>query len=333
MPRKITLKDVASEVGVHPATVSKALNNHPKIPESTRERIRQAAQRLGYTPDPLLSALSHYRRRSSTSSEKTHGLLAFVTSWPKEHNLTYQWGQRYLLPAVKKAAQQRGYRLDYINMATEGLSGERLSKLLYARGVTGVIVAESPTLKRLKGLNESQFCFVGIGGGIEAPNLHCVVTNPYGSMWTAIQTLKQRNFTRMGFLIQHWQDARTQYQWSAAYTTALRHHKLSELEAFYDESDSPAEIQAWVQRIQPDVILHYSDQRLNNMPPLPKTPSRGPVLINLNLPNQEKGAGIHQNLGQVGQTVVDILGAKIQHHKRGFEASRIKTVVDGTWCN
>lgn len=49
MARTVTIKDVASALGLSPATVSRALADHPRIPETTRSRVQEAAARLGYT--------------------------------------------------------------------------------------------------------------------------------------------------------------------------------------------------------------------------------------------------------------------------------------------
>jgi LacI family transcriptional regulator len=49
-PARIT--DVAALAGVSPGTVSKALNNTGSLKESTRQRIRAAADQLGFVPDP-----------------------------------------------------------------------------------------------------------------------------------------------------------------------------------------------------------------------------------------------------------------------------------------
>ncbi len=61
--RKVTVRDIAQQAGVHYATVSRALSGHPSIPDHTKERIRTIAKQLGYVPDPMLSALAAYRTR------------------------------------------------------------------------------------------------------------------------------------------------------------------------------------------------------------------------------------------------------------------------------
>src|SRR5262245_50720847 len=57
--RRVTSADVAREAGVSRATVSYVLNNtpHQKIPEQTRQRVLDAATRLGYAPSAAARAL------------------------------------------------------------------------------------------------------------------------------------------------------------------------------------------------------------------------------------------------------------------------------------
>lgn len=43
-----TIKDVARQAGVSVSTASRALNNNPRISDATRQRVRQAAAKLGY---------------------------------------------------------------------------------------------------------------------------------------------------------------------------------------------------------------------------------------------------------------------------------------------
>ncbi len=55
--KKITIKDIANELGITPSAVSKALNNHPRISDKTKEAVKGIAQKLNYQPNHLASAL------------------------------------------------------------------------------------------------------------------------------------------------------------------------------------------------------------------------------------------------------------------------------------
>jgi LacI family transcriptional regulator len=47
----ITVKDIADSINISASTVSRALNNHPKISQSTKEKVWAAAKKLGYQPN------------------------------------------------------------------------------------------------------------------------------------------------------------------------------------------------------------------------------------------------------------------------------------------
>ena len=47
---KVGLTDIARQLNVSVSTVSRALNNHPRISKKTKEKVRQVATRLGYFP-------------------------------------------------------------------------------------------------------------------------------------------------------------------------------------------------------------------------------------------------------------------------------------------
>ncbi len=53
-----TIQDVARAAGVSVGTVSRAMNNYTDVSAKTRERILQAAQRLGYSPNVMARNLS-----------------------------------------------------------------------------------------------------------------------------------------------------------------------------------------------------------------------------------------------------------------------------------
>jgi DNA-binding LacI/PurR family transcriptional regulator len=58
--KRATIRDVAKATGLSPAAVSYALRGL-QVPEATQERVRRAAQELGYEADPIARALSSGR--------------------------------------------------------------------------------------------------------------------------------------------------------------------------------------------------------------------------------------------------------------------------------
>ncbi|MFI8091313.1 LacI family DNA-binding transcriptional regulator [Streptomyces sp. NPDC086080] len=64
MARRPTIADVAKLAGVSRATVSFVLNNRPGVAADTQQRVRSAAEELGWTPSSSARALSTGRVRA-----------------------------------------------------------------------------------------------------------------------------------------------------------------------------------------------------------------------------------------------------------------------------
>ena len=66
---RVTLQDVAQSLGVSSMTVSRALRGGANVDPHLLERIRSAAQEMGYVPDPAARALA---------SQKSNQILMLV---------------------------------------------------------------------------------------------------------------------------------------------------------------------------------------------------------------------------------------------------------------
>ncbi|HWU48134.1 MAG TPA: LacI family DNA-binding transcriptional regulator, partial [Humibacter sp.] len=78
--RRVTAADIAREVGVSRATVGFVLNSTPgqTISEATRDKVIDAAQRLGYRPHLAAKALASGRSRI---------ILLVLPDWPMEYSM------------------------------------------------------------------------------------------------------------------------------------------------------------------------------------------------------------------------------------------------------
>jgi LacI family transcriptional regulator len=54
---KITIKDIATELGISPSTVSKALKGHRDISSSTKQSVKELAEKWNYKPDQIALSL------------------------------------------------------------------------------------------------------------------------------------------------------------------------------------------------------------------------------------------------------------------------------------
>lgn len=54
---KVTIKDIARELGISPSTVSKALKGHRDISSPTRKAVQELVEKWNYIPDPIALSL------------------------------------------------------------------------------------------------------------------------------------------------------------------------------------------------------------------------------------------------------------------------------------
>jgi len=140
MSKPVTMKTIAAQAGVTQATVSMCLANNPRIPVATRNRIRALAERLGYRPNPYVSALMRVRRRGRASNDRP--VLALVNGldredgWRKTISLTV----RQMREGAIAQAAQRGYKAEEFWLHRDGMSAERFSGMLHHRGIQGLLL-------------------------------------------------------------------------------------------------------------------------------------------------------------------------------------------------
>jgi LacI family transcriptional regulator len=79
------LREIARCLGLSHVTVSLALRDSSRVSASTKERIKKAANDMGYRPDPMLTALAAYR--SSKSPAAIHSVVAWINAWEDPEEL------------------------------------------------------------------------------------------------------------------------------------------------------------------------------------------------------------------------------------------------------
>jgi DNA-binding LacI/PurR family transcriptional regulator len=121
---RLTIKDVAEAVGVSTQTVSRVINNRPDVLPETRQRIKEAMERMGYHPNALARGLS--QRHSYTLGVVTAGLKYI--------------GPSRTLNGITDQAEQEGYTLllkELPRFDTDQIIP--ILNSLYARQVDGII--------------------------------------------------------------------------------------------------------------------------------------------------------------------------------------------------
>ena len=123
--RAPNIRDVARLAGVSYQTVSRVLNDHPSIRDSTRERVLAVIAETGYRPNPAARALV-------TSRSRTIGVLSSQSS---------QYGPATSIAAIEIAARDAGYRSSVTSIATTDVTSIRAAlDYLMSQSVEALVV-------------------------------------------------------------------------------------------------------------------------------------------------------------------------------------------------
>lgn len=125
MGKKITIYDLAQQLGVSTATISRSLNDHPSISPKTKERIVSYAQKAGYRTNKFAANLSN--QKSNTIGVIVPRLNSYFMST--------------VLAGIEKVANDAGYNL-IISQSLESAAKEKLNaKTLYDSGVDALLIS------------------------------------------------------------------------------------------------------------------------------------------------------------------------------------------------
>jgi LacI family transcriptional regulator len=120
----VSLNEVAREAGVSPGTASRALAGKGRVAPETIARVREIADRLGYTPDALGKAL-----REGTS--QSVGMIV-----PHLENPFFA----HLVRAVESQLHRRGFQLIVADSHADVEVETRRLRLLQASRVDGIVI-------------------------------------------------------------------------------------------------------------------------------------------------------------------------------------------------
>ena len=131
----LTMKDIARELGISVSTVSRALQDSPRISTERRAMIQQFAREHNFTPNMLAESLRH----SKVQPLKVIGVII-----PEFTHFYFS----SVLAGIEEEASSRGYR---IMVALSGESYERevrICQSFYENKVCGIIVSQAKDTHR-----------------------------------------------------------------------------------------------------------------------------------------------------------------------------------------
>lgn len=126
----VNIKDIAKKAGVSPATVSRALNDDPRISEETKKRVKEIARRLRYKPNQAARSLI-------TRETKTIGFLILKKEKPLVADPFYS----IILYSAQNELHEMGYHLLYGIIPHGKLNPKKVPRMLQEERIDGLILA------------------------------------------------------------------------------------------------------------------------------------------------------------------------------------------------
>ncbi len=334
----MSVRRIAKALRLSPSTVSLALRNSPKIPESTRQRVLAHAQKTGYRPNAKLKeVMSQLRLSGVRPKEACFGVISFYDTprpWENSRHLTR------LLESMEGRAEQLGYRLEPLWLRAPGMTFRRFRSILDTRGIEGLVCFGSPNLHEIFPPELDHYAIVTQGNSIDTP-LHRVMSHFYNDMTHALTKVHAMGYRRPGLVIGRYEDHRSAHAYASAYlgwcefmfgtpmlVPILRLERVEE-----------APLIGWLRSAQPDVIVfaHLYDA----LEELKRVFERNAIHV-----PQELGiaavtqilegtglSGIEQNQDLMGAWTIELLVARITHQDFGIPSHPRIEMVEGRWID
>lgn len=179
------IKSVAAHANVSSATVSRVLNNDPRVSPEVRDRVRAAITELGYRPNRVARSL---RKQSSET-------IGVIVSDIENPHFTRA------VRTIENAAYEQGYRVILCNTDESKDKQQAYLEVLAAEQVTGIILvpafADDPTISQVLDLG---IPVVAFDRTVDDERADAVLADNVTAVVTATNYLIGRGHQHIGFI-------------------------------------------------------------------------------------------------------------------------------------
>ncbi len=336
--RRASLANIAKVAGVSTASVSYALQNQPGLSQATRDRILRIAKDMGYAPDARI--VSWMAKVRDAKSKDLLPIAWLNTAWQKDAWQRFLFHTPYM-EGARARALELGYRIEDIWCHEPGLTMQRLAKILYQRGIEGVIVTHPARHLRL---NWDHLACITIGASLLAPRLHRVTADLNFNLQLALKSLRRLGYLRIGICLTQDLDTASHYTISAAandlyFNTPppervppLFHAPFVFAQVKDYDQKSEAEMVAWLKRYKPEVIVGHDSRHKAWAEAAGFRVPQDVGIVHLALDDDVLDwAGIHSRRRETGATAVEQLVAQMRNHQFGVPKTPLNILIRGSW--
>ncbi len=321
---------IAGLAGVSATTVSLALQQHPRIPLATRQRIVQIAKKIGYSPNAELAQVMQVIRKR----QPDRPVIALVTNQAAPSPWRTQIYLKRFYDAVTERAEELGYRIEEFWLNESGMTAKRMSQIFCARNTAGLIIPPSFGCpgKRLP------FSVNGLAVAVHGrvfwkPELHRVQADHLYNTMLALKNLRKLGYRRIGIATFHDVEKVHGHEIESAYMYyASRKLLPSTIPPFHADNSPTEDFWEWFGEYQPDAILSSHPGLIENFQTRQiRVPEDVGLAILGVIPELGDVAGIDINARAADRALVDIVVAQINTGERGVPAIPHAITFEGFW--
>lgn len=192
---RVTLKDIAREVGLSVTAVSRALNGHKDVSEATRARVLEVARRLNYHPNTIARGLV-------TQKSRTVGL--FSVSFTQSYSMMADPFAAELVDAILERFGETGY--DVVLFSRSRIeSADSYVALAVQRQIDAAIFLGLRTDdRRYEELRTIGIPLITVDVPIDVEHAVCVGCDQVKGAYMAVSHLIGMGHRRIAYISGHW---------------------------------------------------------------------------------------------------------------------------------
>ncbi len=334
MDSKPTVRAIAIACGVSRTTVSAALRGAPGVSQSLREKIQAKADEMGYIRDSKVAqVMAHI-----ASSGSTRRLRRIAIVGAPELVIPPPWEEVGLLhrfyKGIKQRSEQLGCGFETFWLAEPGMTSKRLSQILYARGIDGIVLVldygKDPTTIEF---DYDKFAVSAIGRSLNWPHLYSAEGDLHQGMLLAMDQAKNYGYKRPGLMIRRGESQRASHSWEAAYYFAQSQLPAeNRIPVCLFERDDTRAIPEWYREHKPDVIIGHQPPGINLLRMYEITVPDQVAFIALEMHDvNSEIAGVDIQPETIGAAAVDLLADQFRLNQHGLPEHPETILVDCEW--
>jgi len=324
--RRASLDDVAQAAGVGKSTAARALKGDKHVARKTQRVVMEAAQKLGYQPDPILSTLARERWRGRDGySGISVALVHYPGTRDEEAELIAS------LEGMNEVAALRGYKIDVLD-ASELPHAARLEEILVTRNYRGLALGPMHCAAEWLQVDWSLFSLVAFGEGTGHPETDRVGHDHLNRTQLAFRHVFGSGYRRPGLALVQASGGKTQEDTLSGFQLSCLQHGAESCPVYIGSPLDAKPFLHWVSENQPDAIVADTPLLHSWLEAAGLAGPRGIGFASLFLTRNEGNlAGLRPEADQVGRRAMELLDHHICTNSRGLPASPARLVITPAW--